>query len=80
MRCQQDVLVAPGDVIRLHGVTKTCQAGTAPAFADVSMRVANGEAAAIMGPPAGQDRDRLRATGGCGVTALKALIRNGWQA
>jgi putative ABC transport system ATP-binding protein len=41
---------APGDVIRLDGVTKTYQAGSAPALADVSMGVAAGEVAAVMGP------------------------------
>jgi putative ABC transport system ATP-binding protein len=41
---------APDDVIRLDGVTKTYQAGGVPALADVSLRVAAGEVAAIMGP------------------------------
>ena len=40
----------PGDVIRLDGVTKTYQAGSVPALADVSMGVAAGEVAAVMGP------------------------------
>jgi len=40
----------PGDVIRLDGVTKTYQASTPPALADVTMNVADGEVAAIMGP------------------------------
>jgi putative ABC transport system ATP-binding protein len=39
-----------GDAIRLDGVTKTYQAGGPPALADVSMSVATGEVAAIMGP------------------------------
>jgi putative ABC transport system ATP-binding protein len=38
------------DVIRLDNVTKTYQAGVAPALADVSISVAAGEVAAIMGP------------------------------
>jgi len=38
------------DVIRLDGVTKVYQAGVAPALANVSMSVAAGEVAAIMGP------------------------------
>jgi putative ABC transport system ATP-binding protein len=41
---------APGDVIRLDGVTKTYQAGAPPALADVSMGVAAGEVVAVMGP------------------------------
>jgi putative ABC transport system ATP-binding protein len=39
-----------GDVIRLDNVTKVYQAGVAPALADVSVTVASGEVAAIMGP------------------------------
>ncbi|MGH3167825.1 MAG: ATP-binding cassette domain-containing protein, partial [Trebonia sp.] len=39
-----------GDVIRLDAVTKIYQAGAAPALADVSLSVAAGEVAAIMGP------------------------------
>ena len=50
MRRQQDAPGAPGDVIRLVGVTKAYQAGAPPALDDVSMSVANGEVAAIMGP------------------------------
>ena len=41
---------APGDVIRLDGVTKTYQSGAPPALADVSMSVAAGEVVAVMGP------------------------------
>ena len=41
---------APGDVIRLDGVTKTYQSGGPPALADMSMDVAAGEVVAIMGP------------------------------
>jgi len=41
---------APGDVIRLDGVTKTYQSGGPPALADLSMGVAGGEVVAIMGP------------------------------
>jgi putative ABC transport system ATP-binding protein len=40
----------PGNVIRLEGVTKSYQPGTAPALADVSMGVAAGEVVAVMGP------------------------------
>jgi putative ABC transport system ATP-binding protein len=50
MRRQQDGPGAPGDVIRLNGVTKAYQAGAPPALADVTMSVADGEVAAIMGP------------------------------
>src|ERR1700756_3354788 len=50
MRRQQDVPGAPGEVIRLDGVTKAYQTGAPPALADVSLSVANGEVAAIMGP------------------------------
>src|SRR5499426_1584064 len=39
-----------GAVIRLDGVTKTYQAGGPPALADLSMDVAAGEVAAVMGP------------------------------
>jgi putative ABC transport system ATP-binding protein len=38
------------DVIHLDNVTKVYQAGAAPALADMSMSVAAGEVAAIMGP------------------------------
>src|SRR5215469_4357302 len=38
------------DIIALDNVTKAYQAGVAPALADVSMSVAAGEVAAIMGP------------------------------
>ena len=50
MRRQQDAYGAPGDVIRLDGVTKAYQAGAPPALDDVTLSVANGEVAAIMGP------------------------------
>jgi putative ABC transport system ATP-binding protein len=50
MRRQQDVPGLTGDAIRLDGVTKTYQAGATPALDNVTMRVANGEVAAIMGP------------------------------
>src|ERR1700722_3209787 len=50
MRRQQDAPGVPGDVIRLDGVTKAYQAGAPPALDDVTMSVANGEVAAIMGP------------------------------
>src|ERR1700748_1506410 len=50
MRRQQDVPGAPGDVIRLNGVTKAYQTGAPPALADVTTSVADGEVAAIMGP------------------------------
>ena len=39
---------APGDVIRLDGVTKTYQAGGQPALAEVSMGVAAGEVVAVI--------------------------------
>ncbi len=38
------------DVIVLAGVTKTYQTGSPPALAEVSLRVAAGEAVAVMGP------------------------------
>jgi putative ABC transport system ATP-binding protein len=41
---------APGDVIRLDGVTKTYSSDGPPALEDVSMGVAAGEVAAVMGP------------------------------
>ena len=50
MRRHQDVPGLPGDVIRLDGVTKAYQAGATPALEDVTMSVADGEVAAIMGP------------------------------
>jgi putative ABC transport system ATP-binding protein len=50
MMRQHSVTGAPDDVIRLTGVTKTYQAGVAPALDDVSMSVAAGEVVAIMGP------------------------------
>ena len=39
-----------GPLIRLDGVTKTYQAGAPPALADLSLDVAAGEVAAVMGP------------------------------
>src|SRR5487761_527392 len=50
MRRQYDAPGTPGDVIRLDGVTKAYQAGAPPALDDVTMSVADGEVAAIMGP------------------------------
>ena len=50
MMRQQSVPIADGDVIRLDGVTKTYQAGALPALADISLGVAAGEVAAVMGP------------------------------
>src|ERR1700727_2985178 len=50
MRRQQDAPGAPGDVIRLDGVTKAYQAGAPPALDEVTISVADGEVAAIMGP------------------------------
>jgi putative ABC transport system ATP-binding protein len=47
---QHSAHVAGSDVIRLDGVTKTYQAGVAPALADLSMTVAAGEVVAVMGP------------------------------
>ena len=47
---QQSARAADGDVIRLDSVTKVYQAGSPPALADVSMVVAAGEVAAVMGP------------------------------
>jgi len=56
MKHQQNAPGTPGaaawsaDVIRLDGVTKTYQSGTRPALDEVTMSVAAGEVAAIMGP------------------------------
>jgi putative ABC transport system ATP-binding protein len=50
MMRQHSVAGATDDVIRLHGVTKTYQAGAPPALDDVDMLVAAGEVVAIMGP------------------------------
>src|SRR6201995_4446210 len=50
MRAQHHAHGTPGDVIRLDGVTKAYQASAPPALADVTMSVADGEVAAIMGP------------------------------
>src|SRR3984893_7672809 len=50
MRRQQDAYGSPGDLISLDGVTKAYQAGAPPALDDVTLSVANGEVAAIMGP------------------------------
>ena len=47
---QQYMSGAADDVIRLDGVTKTYQGGGPPALADVSLGVAAGEVAAVMGP------------------------------
>ena len=41
---------APGDVIRVDGVTKAYQSDGLPALADVSMDVGAGEVVAVMGP------------------------------
>ena len=50
MRAQHYAHGTPSDVIRLDGVTKTYQASAPPALANVTLSVANGEVAAIMGP------------------------------
>jgi ABC-type Fe3+/spermidine/putrescine transport system ATPase subunit len=50
MRAEPYAHGTPGDVIRLDGVTKAYQASAPPALADVTMNVADGEVAAIMGP------------------------------
>jgi putative ABC transport system ATP-binding protein len=50
MRPQRYVPELSGDVIQIDGVTKSYQAGAPPALAHVSLRVAAGEVAAIMGP------------------------------
>jgi len=50
MKAQQYAHGTPGDVIRLDGVTKAYQASAPPALADVTVNVADGEVAAIMGP------------------------------
>jgi putative ABC transport system ATP-binding protein len=47
---QEYVSSAADDVIRLVGVTKAYQAGVPPALAEVSLSVAAGEVAAVMGP------------------------------
>ncbi len=47
---QYSVPVAGDDVIRLSDVTKTYQAGALPALTDISLSVAAGEVAAVMGP------------------------------
>jgi putative ABC transport system ATP-binding protein len=47
---QQYMSGAADDVIRLDGVTKAYQAGVPPALAEVSLSVAAGEVAAVMGP------------------------------
>ena len=47
---QQYMFGAADDVIQLNGVTKSYQAGAPPALAEVSLSVAAGEVAAIMGP------------------------------
>ena len=49
-RQQQDASGSPDDLISLDGVTKAYQASAAPALADISMGVADGEVSAIMGP------------------------------
>ena len=46
----QSMPAAGGDVILLDGVTKSYQAAARPALADVTMAVAAGEVAAVMGP------------------------------
>src|SRR5215470_7064668 len=46
----REVLMQQGALIRLDGVTKTYQAGAPPALADLSLDVAAGEVAAVMGP------------------------------
>jgi putative ABC transport system ATP-binding protein len=50
---QEDLMIdqsAPGDVIRLDGVTKTYRSDGPPALTDLSMGVAAGEVVAVMGP------------------------------
>ena len=41
---------APGELIRLDGVTKTYQSGGPPELSQISMGVAAGEVVAVMGP------------------------------
>ena len=50
MRRQQDVPGAPGDVIRLNGVTKAYQAGAPPANTAPLRRTATNEAPGDAGP------------------------------
>jgi putative ABC transport system ATP-binding protein len=50
LRLQPGALAAPDDVISLAGVTKAYRAGTLPALDDVTIGVADGDVAAIMGP------------------------------
>jgi putative ABC transport system ATP-binding protein len=47
---QEYVSGAADDVIRMDGVTKAYRAGAPPALAEVSLSVAAGEVAAVMGP------------------------------
>jgi len=47
---EHGTLTGMTDLIRLEGVTKTYQPGVPPAVAEVSMHVAAGEVAAVMGP------------------------------
>jgi putative ABC transport system ATP-binding protein len=47
---RRDGAIERDGVIELDGVTKSYQAGARPALADVTMSVADGEVAAIMGP------------------------------
>jgi putative ABC transport system ATP-binding protein len=49
-RLQPGVLAAPDDVISLDGVTKAYRSSALPALDDVTIGVADGEVAAIMGP------------------------------
>jgi putative ABC transport system ATP-binding protein len=44
------LLHAPDHLVSLDGVTKAYQAGALPALADVTLGIADGEVAAIMGP------------------------------
>jgi putative ABC transport system ATP-binding protein len=46
----RQLLNAPDHLVSLDGVTKAYQAGAPPALADVTLGVADGEVAAIMGP------------------------------
>jgi putative ABC transport system ATP-binding protein len=50
MKKQQGVPDMTGGAIRIDGVTKAYQAGAPPALDDVTLSVAAGEVAAIMGP------------------------------
>jgi putative ABC transport system ATP-binding protein len=66
-------------VIRLDGVTKTYQAGAPPALADLSLDVAAGEVAAVMGPSGSGKSTLLNLIAGLDRPTAGTITVAGWR-